>query len=328
MTDEFKPFSLGGVRIGFPVVLASLAGYTDLAYRMLCRRRGAEYCASEMILDRCVLARRRKPNPLIAIGEQDHPVGGQLIGNDPATMADAAVALSRLGFDVVDLNFACPVNKALRRKRGGFLMNDPARVLEITRAVRAACDRPVTLKLRRRYRHEHEDDNLWRIAEGAFDAGAAAVAVHARSVEAKYSGPADWEFLAELKRRFPERTVLGSGDMLTPAAALEALRDTGVDGVLAARGALGNPWFFRQVKDLAAGREPFHPSLAEQRNALLEHLAGAVELYGPEKGPRMMRKFGIKYARLHPTPKAVRIAFVAVKRPEDWYDVVERYYTD
>lgn len=328
MSIELKPFSVGGVHVGFPVVLASLAGYTDLPYRLLCRQRGADYCATEMMLDRCLLVKGRQRNRLAVLSDEDHPVGGQIIGNEPETMAEAAAVCCQIGFDIVDLNFACPVNKALRRKRGGFLMSDPDRVIEITRTVVAAIDRPVTLKIRRRYREKDNDDNFWQIAEGAFDAGAAAITVHSRSVEAKYSGPADWGFLAEVKRRFAERTVIGSGDMLTPQAALDALAQTGLDAVLVARGALGNPWFFRQARDIAAGREPYQPTLAEQRETLLQHLQGACDLYGPLKGTKVLRKFGIKYARLHPTPKAVRVAFVDVKRPEDWHTVVERYYTD
>jgi tRNA-dihydrouridine synthase len=230
------------------------------------------------------------------------------------------------GFDVIDLNFACPVRKALRRRRGGYLMSQPQQVLGIVRAVLAAADRPVTLKLRRRFAADDGDEAFWRIADGAFEAGAAAVCAHARSVEQKYAGPADWDFLREVKRRFAERTILASGDVLTPAAALEMLRVTGADAVAAARGALGNPWFFRQVRDLAAGREPCRPTPAEQRGVLEDHFAAACALYGERRGPRIMRKFGIRYARSHPRPAAVRQAFVAVRQPDDWAKVLEDYY--
>ena len=328
MSVELRPFRIGDVEIGFPVVLAPLAGYTDLPYRRLCRRLGAAYCATEMLLDKSVLASGKLRRRLLARDPDEHPLAGQLIGGEPDTMARAAEALCREGFDVIDLNFACPVRKALSRGRGGHMMRDPDRAVRIARAVLAAVDRPVTLKLRRAFAASDGADAFWRIAEASLAAGAAGICVHGRSVEQKYTGPADWDFLAEVRGRLPKATVIGSGDALTPGAALDMLVRTGVDGAAAARGVLGNPWFFRQVADLAAGREPYRPTLAEQRELLREHFDAACELYGPMRGPKIMRKFCIRYARMHPTPRAVRMAFVAVKRPDEWHRVLDAFYAD
>ena len=326
MCVTLKPFSIGRIRIDFPVVLAGMAGYTDLAYRLICRSCGTDYCTSEMMLDKSILASRKLRNRLAAISDEDHPVAGQIIGNDPQTISAAAVALEEIGFDAIDLNFACPVNKARKRKRGGFLMSQPDLAIQITKAVTASVDRPVVLKLRRSFLTGDCGDAFWRISEGAFDAGVAAIAVHARSVEAKYTGSADWDFLAEVKRHFPDRTILGSGDIFTPADALDVLTRTKLDAILVARGALGNPWFFRQTRDLAAGRDPHQPTLLEQREVLIKHFDAACELHGPIRGPKTMRKFGIKYARMHTRPRDLRIAFVAVKTPKDWYAVVDEFY--
>jgi len=327
MTVELKPFSIGGVKIPFPVVLAPLAGYSDLPYRLICRAQGAPYCTAEMVLDKCVLIHGKLRSRLLALTPEDHPVAGQLIGSDPATMARAAKVLCDLGFDVIDLNFACPVHKALSRKRGGYLMTQPHLAIEITRAVIAAVDRPVTLKLRRSFEeNDTANDAFWRIAEGAFDARAAGICLHARSVEIKYAGRADWELIARARRHFAGRTLIGSGDVLRPADALAMIERTGVDAVAVARGALGNPWFFRQVRDLARGQAPHRPTIREQRGVLLRHFAHACEVYGPQRGAKMMRKFGIKYARLHDRPKDVRVAFVAVKAPRHWQEVVDKYY--
>ncbi|MGB2819921.1 MAG: tRNA-dihydrouridine synthase [Phycisphaerae bacterium] len=322
-----KPFRIGGVEVGFPVVLAALAGYSDLAYRLICRRLGVEYCTTEMMLDRMVLHRGKLRVRMLRLTDEDHPVAGQIIGNDPADMARAAGTLGELGFDVVDVNFACPVRKALARRRGGYLMSTPAEAIRIAREVIAASDRPVTLKLRQKFRTADDGDAFWRIAEAAFDAGAAGICLHARSVEQKYLGRADWAFLAEAKRHFRDRTIIGSGDVLKPPDALAMLEQTGVDAVTVARGCLGNPWFFRQVRDVAAGREPYRPTVAEQREVLLRHFEDSCELYGPLRGPKHMRKFGIKYARLHPQSKLVRAAFVAVKRPDHWREVLEKFYS-
>src|SRR5512135_3200063 len=293
------PLRIGPVAIDFPVGLGALAGYSDLPYRLICRSLGAPYCITEAMLDRLVLLEGRLNKRLVRLDPADHPVGGQIMGIEPETMAEAARALDRMGFDVIDLNFACPVRKVVSHKRGGALMNDPDRALATVRAVLAAVPgRPVTLKLRRAYRtNDTAHRGFWTIAGGAFEAGAAAIAVHARSVEQKYTGRADWGFLAEVKQAFPDRTILGSGDVTGPTEALRMIAETGVDGVLAARGAIGNPWFFGQARDLAEGRPARRPSLPEQREVILRHLRLTSEFYGPVRGLKILRHFSLQYAK-------------------------------
>ena len=317
---------IGPIELDVPVVLAPLAGYTDLAYRLICRRLGAPFCATEMMLDRQLLLPGRLRRRLVLLDDADHPVAGQIAGNEPDVMALAAGELCRTGFDVVDVNLACPVRKVLSRHRGGWLMTEGDRAIEIVRAVVAAADRPVTVKLRSGFDGSDGGAAFYRIAEAAFDAGVAAICLHARTVVQKYAGPADWEFLAAAKRHFADRTIIGSGDVSDPAAAVAMLRQTGADGVSFARAALGNPWIFRQFRDTLAGRPLYRPGLAEQRDVLAGHFAHAVAIYGPRRAPKIMRKFGIKYARLHPTPAKVRAAFVAVRAPADWARVLETFY--
>ena len=325
MESGFGSLRIGDVEIPRRWVLASLAGYTDLAYRLICRKLGAPYCATEMMLDRHLLLPGRLRSRFVHQDGDDHPLAGQIIGNDPETMAAAARELCQAGFDVVDLNFACPVRKVLRRRRGGHLMREPDLAVRIITAVVAASDRPVTVKLRKGF-DTTSSDAFWRIAEAAFDAGCAAVCVHARTAEQRYSGPADWEFLARVKGRFADRTIIGSGDVTGPERARAMIAQTGVDGVSIARAAIGNPWIFRQLDDHFAGRAPYVPSLSAQRAVMEEHFARTVALYGPRRGPNRMRKFGIKYARLHGEPKKVRNAFVRIKTPADWRAVLEEYY--
>ena len=328
MAAALKPFRIGELEIASPVILAALAGYSDLPYRLVCRRLGAPYCATVMMLDRLLLNRRGRQARMLATTAEDTPLAGQLAGSDPDTMAAAARVLCELGFDVVDLNFACPVHKALRRRRGGFLMKQPELAGRIVRSVVAASDRPVTVKIREKFLNDDPSDAGCEIAARCFDAGAAAVCAHPRSVEAKYAGRANWAFLAELRRRFGDRTVIGSGDVLAPTDALRMLSETGVDAVAVARGAIGNPWFFRQVRDLAEGRRPWRPTIGRQRELLMAHFAHACEFYGPARASRIMRKFGIQYASVHAAPSKVRMAFVEVKRPEDWQAVLDKLYTD
>ena len=329
MAESFKPLRIDDIEIGFPFVLAPLAGYTDLAYRLICRRLGAPYCTTEMMLDRQLLRPGKLRDRFVHISDQDHPVAGQIIGNEPEVMAAAAAELCKGGFDVIDVNFACPVRKVLARRRGGWLLTKPELAVRIIQAVMAATDRPVTVKLRSGFDDaEAGGAGFRRIVEGAFAAGAAAVCVHARTVRQRYTGRADWDLLRRLKRDFPGRTIIGSGDLAGAAEAVTAIRQTGVDGVTLARAAIGNPWIFRQVADVVAGRDVYAPSPAEQRAVIEDHFAAALELYGPRRGPRRMRKFGIKYARMHPTPAKVRAAFVAVKTDRDWQEALEQHYAE
>jgi nifR3 family TIM-barrel protein len=236
------------------------------------------------------------------------------------------------GFDVIDINFGCPVKKVLGRCRGGYLLSQVETALEIVERVRDAVpsEIPVTVKMRRGLDDTAESrDKFFNIFDGAFERGVAAITVHGRTVEQKYVGPSRWEFLSEVKRHAGTRVVLGSGDLFTPGACLEMIRQTGVDGVTAARGAIGNPWIFAQARALAAGRPlPDPPSVYEQRDVIAEHYRLAEELYGPQHCGRQMRKFGIKYSQLHPQSQAVRDAFIAVTRPGEWQGVLDRWYAE
>ena len=328
-----RPLSIGDVTIGFPVVQAALSGYSDLAMRVIARRLGAAYSICEVVLDRLVLeAGRKTRRRFMQIDDDEHPVGGQLMGSDPAEFAAAAAELSAAGYDVVDINFGCPVKKVLGRCRGGFLLSDPATALEIVSRVRDAVppEKPVTVKMRRGLDDGPASrDRFFEILTGAWARGVAAATIHGRTVEQRYVGRSRWEFLREVKRLAGERTILGSGDLFTAADCLRMIRETGVDGVTVARGAIGNPWIFSQARALAAGQPlPPPPTLFEQRDVIREHYRLAERVYGPELCCRQMRKFGIKYSRLHPQALEVRNAFIAVRRPQDWPQVLERWYAE
>ncbi len=323
---------LGAVKIDMPVVLAALSGYSDWPMRKICRRLGAPYTLGEVLLDRFVLQVHRGPKAgrLIRVDDDDHPVGAQLMGSAAEEFAPAAVKLVEAGFDVIDINFGCPVKKVLGRCRGGFLLGEPDTALAIVGRVRDALPPhvPVTVKMRRGIDDSPDSrERFFAIFDGVFRLGAAAVTVHGRTVHQRYEGDASWEFLKQLKQYAGPRTVLGSGDLFTAPACLEMLARTGVDGVTVARGAIGNPWIFRQVRALFAGQPlPAPPSIEEQREVLYEHYRLADRTYGPSRAGRQMRKFGIKYAQLHPQADEVRQAFIRVASPGEWRDVLERWY--
>src|SRR5215469_2900772 len=244
--NGLRPLRIGQIDIGFPVVQAALSGYSDMAMRVVARRLGASYSLCEVMLDRLVLEGGKKARRKWAcLADEEHPVGGQLMGSDPAQFGPAAAELAAAGFDVIDINFGCPVKKVLGRCRGGFLLSQPATALEIVSRVRDAVpsEKPVTVKMRRGLDDSQASrDHFFTIFDGAFERGVAAITVHGRTVEQRYIGPSRWEFLTEVKRHAGPRTVLGSGDLFTPHDCLRMIAETGVDGVTVARGAIGNPW--------------------------------------------------------------------------------------
>jgi tRNA-dihydrouridine synthase B len=332
MTLPHRELRIGPLEIGFPVVQAALSGYSDAAMRAVARRLGASYALCEVVLDRIILQGGKKTRRSLVIRDDEHPVGGQLMGSDPLEFGPAARQLALAGFDVIDINFGCPVKKVLGRCRGGYLLSQPATALEIVSRVREAvpAEIPVTLKMRRGLDDSAASrDNFFTIFDGAFARGAAAITVHGRTVQQRYVGPSRWEFLKEVKQHAGTRTILGSGDLFTAEDCVAMLQTTGVDGVTAARGAIGNPWIFAQARALLAGLPlPPPPGLHEQRDVIRAHYELAEELYGPEMAGRQMRKFGIKYSRLHPESLLVREAFVAVRRTEDWPLVLDRWYAE
>jgi nifR3 family TIM-barrel protein len=327
-----RALAIGGIELPSPLVQAALSGYSDRAMRVVARRHGAAYALGEVLLDQFVTTAKsgRKTPARLALAAEEHPVGGQLMGANPDDFAPAARRLVAEGYDVIDINFGCPVKKVLGRCRGGFLLSQPATALEIVGRVRDAVPPhvPVTLKMRRGLDDKPESrDNFFTIFDGAFIRGAAAITVHGRSVEQRYVGPSDWNFLAEVKRHAGDRTVIGSGDLFSAAACVAMLEQTGVDGVSIARGAIGNPWIFRQAIALLEGHPlPALPTIHEQRDVLGEHWALAEDLHGEHAAGRSMRKFAIKYARCHPDHRAVRDAFVAVKNAADWQQVLDQHY--
>ncbi len=334
MTRNLPQLRIGPIEVDFPVVQAALAGYSDWPMRVIARRLGAPFTMAEVLLDRFILnvSKGRKTKRFIRVTDEERPCGAQLMGAVPEQFASAAVKLVEAGFDVIDLNFACPVKKVVGKCRGGYLLSQPETALEIVARVRDALPPgvPLTVKMRRGMDDGRESrDHFFTILDGAFRLGAAAVTVHGRTVRQRYEGPSSWEFLREVKQHVGDRTVLGSGDLFSARACLDMLAQTGVDGVTAARGAIGNPWIFSQARALAAGRPlPPPPTLHEQRDVLAEHFRLAEATYGPGRTCRVMRKFGIKYSRLHPQAQLVRDAFVAVGDPGQWQQVLQQWYAE
>ena len=322
---------VGALRLESPFVQAALSGYSDRPMRVLARRHGAAYTVHEVLIDRFVRevrsasARARH----FVVGDEEHPVGAQLMGSEPAEFPAAAERLVEAGYDAIDINFGCPVRSAMGGCRGGYHLGQPDVALDIVRTVRRTVPEhlPVTVKMRRGIDNtEASRTSFFRILDGAFDAGVAAVTVHGRTVEQKYVGPSSWPFLRDVKAHAGDRTILGSGDLFSAEDAIRMLAETGVDGVTLARGAIGNPWIFRSCLELAAGRVPTPPSISEQREVLEAHRDLLLEIHGERGWLTPLRRHTVKYARHHPDGNAVRDAFGRAHAPEAFAAVLEQFY--
>jgi len=341
--DDHGPIitAVSNPRIG-PIVLqqpfcqAGLAGYSDRAMRMVARRHGCAYALTEALLDVILCNGGEGLRKSIDISDEDHPVAGQIIGSDADTMSRAAVLLHGAGYDAIDLNYACPVKKIKNKARGGHMLKDLPRALEILQSVRDALppEATTTLSLRKGFDNSAaSEETFFRIADAAWASGYAAIRVHGRTVEQKYLGPADWDFIRNVKLRYPNRTILGSGDVFTAEDAVRMIRQTGVDVAWIARGAIGNPWIFRHAAALLASSDGAGglvslspPTIQEQRAALEEHFAIAMQIHGESLAGRRMRKMGIKYSRFHPESDAVKRGFINVQSLRDWTAVLAQWY--
>jgi nifR3 family TIM-barrel protein len=321
---------IGDLDVRLPAVQAALSGYSDRAMRVVARRWGAELAMAEVVLDQLVLLKGKLRDRMLAVGDDDHPIGGQLMGAEPDQFGRAAAELVEHGYDLVDVNFGCPVRKVLGRCRGGYLLTTPYAALDIVKSVldHVGGRRPVTLKMRRGFDDSAESEgNFFTILDGAFDLGVASVTVHGRTVKQKYIGPSNRDFLAKVKRHAGDRIILGSGDVFGPDDVPAMMAATGVDGVWIARGAIGNPFIFREVRALLDGQPlPPPPAIAEQRDALDEHRRLTADVYGPDRAGVVMRKVCIRYADLHPRADEVRRSFIEARSSLDVEAALRRWY--
>lgn len=333
-TAELPPLTIGNVEIGFPVVQAALSGYSDLPMRVIACRHGASYSVCEVMLDQFLLSltKRQRTRHFLDIADEEHPVGGQLMGAEPEQFSLGAMKLVDAGFDIIDVNFGCPVKKVLGRCRGGFHLSQPAVAIEILQRTRDIVPDsiPVTVKMRRGIDDTDEArDQFFEILDGAMRVGLAAATVHGRTVVQRYIGPSQWSFLRDVKAHVGDRLkILGSGDLFSAENSLRMIAQTGVDGVTVARGAIGNPWIFQQTRTLAeTGEMPPPPTLHEQAAVMREHFTLCEQTYTVDRAPLLMRKFCIKYSQCHPDYEHVRLAFARLRTRDEFESAMAEHYS-
>jgi len=275
---------IGSLSFTLPAVQAALSGYSDRAMRVVARRWGAELAMAEVVLDQLVLLKGKLRDRMLAIGDDDHPIGGQLMGAEPDQFGRAAAELVDHGYDLVDINFGCPVRKVTKTGAGATLLADPARAEQIVAAVANAVDVPVTVKMRRGL----EDGSLACLEVGPrlVAAGAQALTLHPRSARQMYTGEADHSVTALLVERV-DVPVIASGDVTSRARAQAVLATTGCAAVMVGRGAQGNPWALREIVD-GAGAEPTREEIVAE---LVLFARETVRELGERRATGFLKKF-------------------------------------
>nr|WP_276570877.1 tRNA dihydrouridine synthase DusB [Roseburia hominis] len=284
---------IGNVTLENNLILAPMAGVSDLPFRLLCREQGAGLVCMEMVSAKAILYKNRNTEELLTIDPKEHPVSLQLFGSDPDIISEIAKQIEERPFDILDLNMGCPVPKVVNNGDGSALMKNPRLAGEIIEKTARAIKKPLTVKIRKGFDDAHV--NAVELAHIAQESGAAAVAVHGRTREQYYAGHADWDIIRQVKEAV-SIPVIGNGDIRTPEDVAAMAEQTGCDGYMIARGAEGNPWIFRQILHyFDTGEHLARPDFSEVTEMLLRHAKMQIDCKGDYTGIREIRKHAAWY---------------------------------
>lgn len=305
---------IGNVSLDGNIVLAPMAGVTDLPFRLLCKEQGADLICTEMVSAKGIFYNNKNTEDLLRIDDRERPVSLQLFGSDPDIISEMAKKIEHRNFDILDINMGCPVPKVVNNGEGSALLKNIPLAAKIIEKTVKAIDKPVTVKFRKGF--GADEVQAIEMAKAAEAAGAAAVAVHGRTREQYYSGKADWEIIAKVKDTV-SIPVIGNGDIFTPEDAKNMMEQTNCDGVMIGRGAQGNPWIFHQIKTYLETRMvPEKPPFSEVCRMILRHAKMQIEWKGEKRGMREMRSHAAWYTAGYPHSASLRRAMNTVETYE------------
>lgn len=322
---EIRRLQIGNVTLENNLILAPMAGVTDLPFRLLCKEQGAGLLCMEMVSAKAILYKNRNTEELLTIDKRENPVSLQLFGSDPDIMSEIAKQIEDRPFDILDINMGCPVPKVVNNGDGSALMKNPKLAGEIIEKTARAIKKPVTVKIRKGFDEEHV--NAVEMAHIAQESGAAAVAVHGRTRSQFYSGKADWDIIRQVKEAV-SIPVIGNGDILTAADVIAMQKQTGCDGFMIARGAQGNPWIFAQILHyFKTGEHLPKPTAEEMVQMMLRHAKMQLAFKGDYTGIREIRKHAAWYTAGYPNAARLRSAINEVESYEQLEELFGRFLT-
>lgn len=317
---------IGNVVLDNPLILAPMAGVSDLPFRLLCRENGAGLVCMEMISAKAIYYHNKNTRELMEIHPNENPVSLQLFGSDPVIISEMAKRIEDKPFDILDINMGCPVPKVVNNGEGSALMKNPGLVEKIISQTVKAVQKPVTVKIRKGFCEQTANAvEIAKIAEGC---GAAAVAVHGRTREQYYTGRADWDIIRQVKEavRIP---VIGNGDVTDGPSAKALLLETGCDGIMIGRAARGNPWIFREIAHyLKNGEKAAQKSLEEVRGVILRHAKMELEQKGEYTAVREMRKHIAWYTAGYPNSASLRRKINQMESFEQLEEAVRNIFSE
>ena len=316
---------IGNLELKNKVFLSPMAGVTDLPFRLICKEQGCGLLYTEMINGKALCYDDENTKKMLKIEEEEHPVAVQIFGSEPEFMGRAAEIMNDYSNEILDINMGCPAPKVVKNGDGSALMKNPKLAEEVLRAVVKNSKKPVTLKIRKGW--DDNSVNAVEIAKIAEDCGISALAIHGRTREQFYTGKADWDIIAEIKKNL-SIPVIGNGDVFTIEDSINMLDKTGCDAIMIGRGAQGNPWIFKRINhDMNTGEILPEPTLNEKISTAIKHLKLAVEEHGEYVAVREMRKHIAWYLKGLRNSAKLRDE---INKIEDYQEVVSKleYYME